>query len=56
MFDNTRDPDFEGDAQDVFVREMHFDADGRLQVVDEIGRHWVVDVKTRTSTPATPRP
>ena len=54
VFDNKRDPAFEGDTQDVFVREMHFGADGRLQVVDELGRHWVVDVKTRTATPATP--
>ena len=52
VFDNKRDPHFEGDVQDVFLREMHFDASGHLQVVDEAGRHWVVDVKARTSTAA----
>jgi hypothetical protein len=44
-------PGFEGDAQDVFVRGMAFDGDGRLNVVDELGRRPVVDVKTRISTP-----
>jgi len=51
-FHNVRRSDFEGDAQDVFVRALQFDADGRLRVVDELGRHWLVDVKTRTSTAA----
>ena len=49
VFPNVRNPDFEGDAQDVFVAEMHFDADGTLRVTDERGHHWVVDVKARTS-------
>lgn len=52
VFDNVRDPAFEGDAQDVFVREMQFDTDGRLRIVDEHGRRWIVDVKTRTSSAA----
>jgi hypothetical protein len=52
VFDNVRNPDFEGDAQDVFVAEMHFDVDGTLRVTDERGDHWVVDVKARTSVPA----
>lgn len=54
VFDNVRNPDWEGDAQDCFVAEMHFDADGRLQVTDEIKRHWIVDVNARTSRPAAP--
>jgi hypothetical protein len=51
VFDNVRKPEFEGDAQDVFVRELRFDAAGHLQVTDELGRHWVVDVVAHTSKP-----
>jgi hypothetical protein len=54
VFENARKPGFEEDAQDVFVREMHFDASGALQVVDELGRRYVVDVKARTSAPTAP--
>ena len=51
VFDNVRQPDLEGDVQDVFVSGMAFDDDGLLDVVDELGRRYVVDVKARTATP-----
>jgi hypothetical protein len=51
VYDNRRDPMLEGDVQDVFFREMHFEPDGSLLVVNERGDRFRVDVKARTSTP-----
>jgi hypothetical protein len=51
VYDNPRDPTLEGDAQDVFFREMRFEPDGSLLVVNERGERFRVDVRARTSTP-----
>jgi hypothetical protein len=50
VYDNRRDPMLEGDAQDIFFAEMHFEPDGTLLVVDERGDRFRVDVQARTST------
>src|SRR5262249_33870146 len=51
VYDNRRDPMLEGDAQDVFFREMRFEADGSLLVVNERGERFRGDVRARPSTP-----
>jgi hypothetical protein len=51
VYDNRRDPALEGDAQDVFFREMRFEPDGSLLIVNERGERFSVDVRARTSTP-----
>jgi hypothetical protein len=51
VYENRRDPIIEGDAQDVFFREMRFEADGSLLIVNERGERFRVDVRARTSEP-----
>jgi hypothetical protein len=51
VYDNRRDPMLEGDVQDVFFREMQFEPDGSLLIVNERGERFSVDVRARTSTP-----
>jgi hypothetical protein len=46
------DPKMEADAQWVFFRSMAFDGDGRLRIVDEAGRAFLVDVQQHTVSPA----
>jgi len=46
------DPRQEADAQWVFFRSMAFDADGRLRIVNEAGKAFLVDVKAHTVSPA----
>jgi len=46
------DPKQEADAQWVFFRSMAFDPDGRLRIVNEAGKAFLVDVKSHTATPA----
>jgi len=48
VYDNVREPEIEGDVQDVFFRSMDVQPDGRLRIVDESGRGWLVDVSSRT--------
>jgi hypothetical protein len=43
------------DARWVYFKSMVFDADGRLLVVNEDGKSFLVDVKRRTSTPIATR-
>lgn len=50
VYDNKRDPNIEGDAQDIFFASMAFDGAGRLMITDEVGRRFAVDVKARTVT------
>lgn len=52
VYPNAIDPDFEEDVQWRFFRSMAWADDGRLRVVDEAGGQWLVDVRARTSTPA----
>lgn len=46
------DPKQEADVQWVFFKSMAFDADGRLRIVNEAGKAFLVDVKNRTVVPA----
>ena len=52
VYDNRRQPDLEGDVQDVFFRSMSVEADGRLRIVNERGDVFLVDVNTRSVTAA----
>ena len=51
VYDNKRNDDVEGDVQDIFFASMTIGGDGRLLIVDEVGRRFAVDVKAKTSTP-----
>ena len=42
----------EADVQWVFFRSMAFDPDGRLRIVNEAGKAFLVDVKSRAVAPA----
>ena len=50
VYDNVRNPEFEGDVQDIFFESMIFDAHGLLIITDEVGRRFAVDVDKLTST------
>jgi hypothetical protein len=52
VYDNPRRPDVEGDVQDVFFQSMTVQDDGRLLIVNEDGKRFLVDVRQRTSTAA----
>ena len=52
VYDNVRDPQREGDVQDVFFKTMSLQADGTLMIENERGAKFLVDPKARTSTPA----
>jgi hypothetical protein len=51
VYDNIRDPAKEGDVQDVFFESMQLQSDGTLLIENERGKHFVVDLEARTSTP-----
>ena len=46
------DPKQEADVQWVFFKSMAFDAGGRLRIVNEAGKAFLVDVQRRTATSA----
>jgi hypothetical protein len=52
VYGNPIDPKQEADAQWLFFVEMDFAADGRLRIVNEAEKAFLVDVKARTSVPA----
>lgn len=52
VYDNRRRPELEGDVQDVFFRSMSAEPDGRLRIVNERSKTFLVDVKTRSVTAA----
>ncbi len=52
VYPNPIDTRQEADAQWIFFRAMAFDADGRLRIVNEAGKSFLVDVGTRQVTPA----
>jgi hypothetical protein len=54
VYDNRRDPDLEGDVQDVYFQSMQREADGHLRIENEAGDQFQVDVHSRTSV-ALPR-
>ena len=47
VYDNKIDPSLEADAQWVFFAAMTLDPDGRLRIVNEAGKTFLVDVRTR---------
>ena len=47
IYDVKIDKALEADAQWVFFAEMTLDPDGRLRIVNEAGKTFLVDVKTR---------
>lgn len=51
VYDNQRQPDLEGDAQDIFFASMAFDSSGKLIITDEVGRRFAIDVVKRESKP-----
>jgi len=51
VYDNVRNPDWEGDVQDIFFESMAFDDSRRLIITDEVGRRFAVDVDQLQSTP-----
>ncbi|MDP2006096.1 MAG: hypothetical protein Q8K45_10510 [Rubrivivax sp.] len=52
VYGNRTDPAQEADVQWVFFTAMAFEPDGRLRIVNEAGKAFWVDVRTRTVTPA----
>ncbi len=52
VYGNPIDPKQEADAQWLYFDSMAFEHDGRLRIVNEAGKAFLVDVKARTSTPA----
>jgi hypothetical protein len=52
VYGNPIDAKLEADVQWVFFTAMAFDPDGRLRITNESGKTFLVDVKTRTVTPA----
>lgn len=51
VYDNKRVPGKEGDVQDVFFKSMTLQPDGTLLIENERGLRFLVDPKTKTSTP-----
>ncbi len=47
----VRDPNLEGDVQDVFITTLELDRT-RLLITDERGRRFALDLKTRDVSPA----
>src|SRR5262245_56290714 len=47
IYDIAYDPALEEDVQDIFIENIQSD-DGRLDIADERGRRYFVDVQTRT--------
>ena len=52
VYPNPIDPKQEADAQWIFFKSMSFDPDGRLRIVNEAGKAYLVDVDTRKVSPA----
>jgi len=52
VYENRVDMLREADAQWVFFKSMALDPDGRLRIVDERGKAFLVDLKQRSVAPA----
>jgi hypothetical protein len=52
VYPNPIDPGQEADAQWIFFKSMIFDPDGRLRIVNEAGKAYLVDVDTHKVSPA----
>lgn len=52
VYDNKRDPEREGDVQDVFFKSMALQDDGTLLIENERGARFIVDPAEQTVTPA----
>ncbi|AEF99298.1 hypothetical protein Metme_0860 [Methylomonas methanica MC09] len=51
VYDNQRNPEKEGDVQDVFFKSMALQADGSLLIENERGKKFIVDPAKKSSTP-----
>ncbi len=51
VYENVRDPEREGDVQDVFFKSMVAQPDGTLLIENERRRKFIVDPQARVSTP-----
>jgi hypothetical protein len=51
VYTTIRDPAMESDVQDVFITRLARAGRNRIRVEDERGRHWLVDLASRTVTP-----
>jgi len=51
IYDVTYDGKMEEDVQDVFIASMRALGDGRIEIVDENGRHYLLDVAARKVSP-----
>ncbi|CAD6877424.1 hypothetical protein [Methylomonas albis] len=51
VYENSRNPDIEGDVQDIFFESMEFDGTGNLVITDEVGRRFLVDTNKLNSVP-----
>lgn len=52
VYDNKRDPQREGDVQDVFFKSMTLQDDGTLLIENERGRRFSVNVRDRSVSEA----
>ncbi len=52
VYDNKRDPEREGDVQDVFFKSMALQEDGTLLIENERGARFIVDPAQQSVTPA----
>ncbi|MFZ4382709.1 MAG: hypothetical protein ACOYO0_12180 [Sandarakinorhabdus sp.] len=50
IYENVRRPDIEGDVQDVFFQAMTLEADGTIRIVNERGKRFRFDPRTRAVT------
>ena len=52
VYDNKRDPEREGDVQDVFFKSMALQEDGTLLIENERGARFIVDPAQQSVMPA----
>lgn len=48
VYDNRRDPEREGDVQDIFFKSMTLQDDGSMLIENERGARFIVDLKSRS--------
>lgn len=50
VYENKRNPEREGDVQDIFFKSMTLQEDGKLLIVNERKTAFIVDVERKTVT------
>ena len=55
IYDKPRNPELEGDVQDIFFVQMRRERDGKLLIVNEDNERFRVDVNARTVTEVSAR-